>query len=64
MDPRWGKIVYWVATGIAVLIVLTVVVGYASNASEGEPVIPIVPLLIAGVVWLIGLAFRHWLAKR
>jgi type VI protein secretion system component VasK len=64
MDARWGKIIYWAATTIAVLIVAVVVVGYASNASEDWPVIPVIPLLIAGTIWLVGWALRHLLAVR
>ena len=59
MDASWGKIIYWAATIIAVLIVVVIVVGYASNASEGYPVIPIIPLLLAGAIWLAGWAFRN-----
>ena len=36
MDARWGKIVYWAATIIAVLIVVVGVVGYASNAAAPD----------------------------
>lgn len=64
MDTRAGKFIYWAATIIAVLIVVVVLVGYASDASEGEPVIAVIPLLIAGAIWLVGWAFRHWLATR
>lgn len=64
MDARWGKIVYWAATIIAVLIVVVGVVGYASNAGEGEPVIPVASLVLAGAIWLGGWAFRHFLAGR
>jgi len=61
---RWTVSFYWAATFISVLIVVVVVVGYASNASEGDPVMPIIPLLIAGAIWLIGWGFRHVLAAR
>jgi hypothetical protein len=61
MDARWGKTIYWAATIFAVLILVVVVVGYASDAGEGEPVIPIVPLLFAGAIWLAG---RYMLSRR
>lgn len=64
MDASWGKIIYWAATIISVLIVVVVVAGYVSNASEGEPVIPIIPLLLAGAIWLVGAACRHMIAGR
>ena len=64
MDERLGKNIYWTATVIAVLIVAVVVIGYVSNSSEGRPIIPIPPLLIAGAIWLAGWAIRHLLARR
>jgi uncharacterized membrane protein len=59
MDPGWGKIIYWAATIIAVLILGVVAVDYVSNARKGYPVISIIPLLLAGIIWLVGWAFRR-----
>jgi type VI protein secretion system component VasK len=59
---RSGEVIYWTATLIAALIVVVVVVGYVSNAGEGNFVIPIVPLLLAGAIWLVGWACRNVLA--
>ena len=59
MDPGWGKMIYWAATIIAALIVVLVALNYVSNADERYPVIPIMPLLLAGVIWLVGWAFRR-----
>jgi hypothetical protein len=64
MDARLGKILYWAATIIASLIVVAVVAGYVSNDREGEPFIPIVPLVLAGAIWLAGWACRYVLAGR
>ena len=64
MDARLGKILYWTATIIAGLIVVAVVAGYVSNTGEGEPMIPIVPLALAGAIWLAGWACRYMLARR
>ena len=64
MNAQLGKFIYWAATLIAVLIVVAVVMSYASNASEGDPVIPITPLLLAGVIWLVGWVCRNVLARR
>jgi type VI protein secretion system component VasK len=58
MDVRLGKNLYWAATIIAGLIVVAVVTGYVSNVGEGEPFIPIVPLVLAGAIWLVGWACR------
>ena len=64
MDVRLGKNLYWAATVIAGLIVVAVVTGYVSNAAEGEPFIPIVPLVLAGSIWLVGWACRYVFAGR
>ena len=64
MNAQLGKFIYWAATLIAVLIVVAVVMSYASNASEGDPVIPITPLLLAGVIWIVGWVCRNVLAGR
>jgi hypothetical protein len=59
MAARWGELLYRVATILAGLIALLVIVGYFYDASRGEPIIPIVPLLLAGIIWLIGRSCRH-----
>ena len=64
MDVRLGKNLYWAATIIAGLIVVAVVTGYVSNAGEGEHFIPIVPLVLAGAIWLVGWACRYVFAGR
>ena len=64
MAPWWGGAIYWMATIIAGLIVAWVVWSYVSNAGEGVPIILIVPLLLAGAIWLAGWACRNVLAKR
>jgi hypothetical protein len=43
------------------VIVIFVVWTYLYNASENYPVLPIVPLLLAGIIWLIGWACRYGL---
>ena len=50
--------IFWAATIIASLIVVAVVISYVINSAEGVPVAPIIPLLIAGVIWLVGWTFR------
>jgi hypothetical protein len=52
------------ATVIAGLIVAVVLVGYVSNSAEGEPFIPVVALLAAGVIWVVGWTFRILLRDR
>ena len=63
MDASWGKFIYWAATIIAVLIVAVVAIGYVSNTEEGEPIFPVIPLLVAGVIWLVGWGCRNMNAR-
>jgi hypothetical protein len=64
MAAWWGQTIYWMTTIIAVLIVVWVAWSYVSNMTEGYPVVPIIPLLVAGAVWLVGWACRNMLARR
>jgi hypothetical protein len=62
MKASWGELIYWTATVVAGLIVIFVVWGYLQNSNEGYPVIPVVPLLFAGAIWLAGRVCRGWFA--
>ncbi|MFY9788963.1 MAG: hypothetical protein WCE24_09165 [Pseudolabrys sp.] len=64
MAASWGKIIYWAATFIAGLVVVSVAWSYAYNVEQGEPIIPIVPLLFAGAIWLAGWVCRYLLTER
>jgi hypothetical protein len=59
MDARWGQVIFWAATIIAALIVLSVVWNYVRNIEDQYPVLPIAPLVLAGVIWLAGWVFRY-----
>jgi hypothetical protein len=59
MAPRLGAILFSLAGIVAALIVAWVVWNYVSGLRNGEPVIQIVPLLFAGVIFLLGLACRY-----
>lgn len=61
MPTSWGKIIYWMATLIAGLIIVSVAWSYVE---QGEPIIPIVPLLFAVAIWLAGWACRYLLSER
>ena len=52
-QPR-AEIFYRAASIIAGLIVLLAIANTIDNISEGEPVIPVVALALASLVWLIG----------
>ena len=64
MAANWGKVIYWTATLIAGLIIVSVVWSYVYNVEQGEPIIPFVPLLFAGAIWLAGWACRYLLTER
>ncbi|MGB8826821.1 MAG: hypothetical protein WCD25_26095 [Pseudolabrys sp.] len=64
MPASWGKIIYWTATLIAGLIIVSVAWSYVYNVEQGEPIIPIVPLLFAVAIWLAGWACRYLLSER
>jgi hypothetical protein len=59
MTVRWGEYLYRVATILAGLIALLVMANYFYDANRGEPILLIVPLLLAGTIWLIGRFCRH-----
>ena len=59
-----GETFYWTTTTIAVLIVAWVVWSYVSNIGDSYPVIPVIPLLVAGAIWLVGRACRYVLSGR
>jgi hypothetical protein len=64
MTVGTGEAVYWTATAIAGLMVVLAIASYALNVSEGEPVFPIVPVLLAVAIWLAGRLCRHTLTSR
>ena len=59
MTARWGEYLYRGATILAGLITLLVMANYFYDSSTGEPIMRIVPLLLAGATWLIGRSCRH-----
>lgn len=64
MAVSWGNVIFWKATFIAGLIMVSVAWSYVSNVERGDPVISIVSLLLAGVIWLAGWACRSLLTER
>jgi hypothetical protein len=54
-----GDVFYWAASVVAGLITLWVVWSYVFNADKGEPIVQIVPLLLAGAIWLLARLGRH-----
>jgi type VI protein secretion system component VasK len=58
MEPFWEKFFFRTTAVIAGLIVAVVVVGYASDSAKDWPVIPVIPLIIAGGILLVGWTYR------
>jgi len=54
MALTWGQILYRASVMIAVLLVALDAANFLYQATEGKPIIPIAPLLLAGTIWLIG----------
>ncbi len=59
---RPGRILYQTASLVAGVIALWVVWGYLYNAEKGEPIVDIVPLLLAGAIWVLARLGRDFLA--
>ncbi len=55
---------YWAATLLAGLIGAAVFVVYLFSETGTAHVFPIVPLVLAGAIWLLGWAAREVLARR
>jgi hypothetical protein len=63
MAASLGQFLFWLATIIAGVLVAWVVWGYIYDMERGEPIIRIVPLLLAGVIWLAGWVCRKVFAE-
>jgi hypothetical protein len=67
-DARWepelnvGRVIYWLTTIIAVLIVIFAVGDFFINWAEGAPILRIFAFVAAAAVWLIGRVCRSLLA--
>ncbi len=69
-DARWqpesteltvGRALYWLTTVIAALIVIFAVGDFFISWAQGTPILRIVALIAAVLVWLIGLICRSLL---
>jgi len=63
-EASWGLVFYRGATAVAVLILVLAVGNWLYNMSQGRPLIPLIPVIAAGVIWLIGYCIRYLLADR
>jgi hypothetical protein len=56
--PTPGRVLYWLATAVAALIVIFAVADFFISWAQGQPILRIVALIAAAVVWLIGRTCR------
>ena len=69
MDRRepislWGEIYYRTGIILAGFLLLLAAGNFISKASEGDPWVPIFPVLLAVAIFLIGRALRFVLSAR
>jgi len=64
MAAGFADCLYQAATIIAILIVMWDSVSFFDGLIQGDPIIRISALLLAGVIWLIGRGCRYVLAGR
>ncbi|MGB3743406.1 MAG: hypothetical protein WBD11_02540 [Xanthobacteraceae bacterium] len=57
-EPGVGRVVYWLATVVAALMVIFAVGDFFISWAQGQPILRIVALVAAAVVWLIGRTCR------
>jgi hypothetical protein len=55
---RVGRVIYWLATSVAVLMVIFVIGDLYISWAQDRPILRVFALLIALLVWLIGRACR------
>jgi hypothetical protein len=63
MTGEFGRTLYWTITSIAALIVMWDIANFFYGLSRGEPILHIVTLIVALVIWLIACACRLLLAE-
>jgi hypothetical protein len=63
-EASWGSILYRGTTAVAVLILVLAVANYVYNISQNRPLVPLIPLVAAGIVWLMGYGLRYFLTDR
>ena len=55
---RVGRVIYWLATSVAVLMVIFIIGDLYISWAQDRPILRVFALLIALLVWLIGRACR------
>jgi hypothetical protein len=63
-DAAWGSIFYRGALAFAVLILVLALGNWVYNVSQSRPLIPLIPFIVAGAIWLIGCVVRYLFTDR
>jgi hypothetical protein len=61
---RLGIVLYWVATAIAIALVVLAILAYFTAKGSGALEGALFIVAYASLVWLIGSAILYWLARR
>ena len=62
MIYRLGMVIYWACSGLAVLVVLLALYGGTTVGGGYDLWTPVVGLLIASIIWLVGRGGRYILS--
>ena len=54
MEAWWGEVIYWAAAVFAIVLAVWATSTYLSNIERGFPVFPILTVLVAGAIWVVG----------
>ena len=64
MAARLGYVLYWIASWIAVILIVAGIVVWLYFAEPNKDPLGLVIVGWGALVWLGGRAIRHWLAGR
>jgi hypothetical protein len=58
--PGAGRVLYWLASTIAAVILVFAIVDFFTSWAEGHPILHVAGFAAAAVVWLIGRLCRSF----
>jgi len=63
-QASWGIILYRGAAILGAVVILLGAVNYFYNLNQDRPLVPLVPFVAGGVIWLVGCVLRYLLTDR